>query len=270
MATVFRPPGPALAPFVDMLWYVDDTLPPERERVLPTGAMQLVVNLADDVVRWYDGDDLTTSHSTHGAGLCGALTRAVGIDTADRATGVGVAFRPGGALPFFAPPASALTEPVIALDALWGADGATLRERLLEQATPDAALDTVETVLLERVVRPFERDRGVARALGRLEQGIGVTEVGDSLGIPVSTLHRRIRESVGLAPKAFARVRRLQRVLRGVGGDADVDWAATAAAHGYFDQAHLINDFRALTGITPGRYRPRAPDEHNHVPVASP
>ena len=48
-----------------------------------------------------------------------------------------------------------------------------------------------------------------------------------------------------------------------------VDWAEVAAEHGYADQAHLIHDFRSLTGITPSAYRPRSVAERNHVPVAA-
>ncbi|PSL06053.1 AraC family transcriptional regulator [Haloactinopolyspora alba] len=265
--TLFRSPVPALAPFVDVLWYVDERLPPGRERRLPNGSMQLVVNLADDVVHWYDGVGLDVAHNVHGAALCGAVTGPVGIDTADRAVGAGVVFRPGGAVPFFAPPASALTEPVVALDALWGRTGATMRESLLEQPTPNGVLATLERALLARVVRPLEPDRSVARAAAALDRGAPVAAVADDLGVVASTLHRRFSESVGLAPKSYARVRRLQRVLRHVGDDGATDWAGAAAVHGFVDQAHLVNDFRRLTGLTPGRYRPRSAGEHNHVPL---
>jgi AraC-like DNA-binding protein len=72
---------------------------------------------------------------------------------------------------------------------------------------------------------------------------------------------------VGLTPKRFARVRRLQRILDAAARNVNVDWAEAAVEHGYYDQAHLINDFRELTGITPTAYRPRAAHERNHVPL---
>lgn len=88
------------------------------------------------------------------------------------------------------------------------------------------------------------------------------------LGLLPKRFVRRFRDQVGLTPKRFSRVRRLQRVLRAVEQSGEVNWAETAAAHGYCDQAHLINDFRELTGITPTAYRARSAQEWNHVPLA--
>lgn len=263
-----RRPIPALAPFVDHLWYVDEPLPPGRDRTLPTGAAQLVVNLAADSLRWYDGERLDHVHSTAGAGLCAVLARPIGVDTADQAATAGLAFRPGGAAAFVDPPVAALTDPVTGLDELWGRSGATLRERVLSAPTPQARLAVLEHVLLERLARPADpvRDPALGYAVRALDRGAAVGSVVDRLGFSASTFQRRFRAAVGLSPKQFARVRRLQRVLPDAAGD-DVEWALLAGAHGYADQAHLIHEFRALTGVTPGQYRPRSADARNHVPL---
>lgn len=290
-----RPATPALAPFVDAVWYVNEPSLSGLERAVPSGAMQIVVNLAEDVVHWYD-DAAVAPSTTHGGGLCGILAGPVRIDAADQRHCVGASFRPGGAVPFFQPPAHVLAEPVIGLDSLWGRDGATLRERLLEQPSPEAMLRTLEQVLLSRVVRPglmrpaggSVADPSVAFGVEALARGATVGEVSDRLGVVPSTFSRRFRAAVGLNPKPFARVKRLQRVLgevsvvaddhpfgradsgctaSGAAGTPSIGWADVAARHGYFDQAHLINEFRALTGVTPSAYRPRSSSEHNHLPV---
>lgn len=261
-----RRPHPELAPFVEAFWYVEADLPPGLERKLPSGEMQLVVNLAEDELRWYDGPRLDQRRTTHGAGLCGVLAGPVGIDTAEQQRVVGASFRLGGTLPFFAEPGAALTEPVIGLEALWGRPGSTVRERLLEQPTPDRMLQELETLLLERVVRPLHPDPVLAAAVLALDSGRSVAGVVDTLGMTASTFTRRFRQATGLAPKPFARVRRLQRVLGSLPGRSrGMDWAAVAVRHGFFDQAHLINDFRALTGLTPSAYQPRSAMEPNHA-----
>jgi AraC-like DNA-binding protein len=78
-----------------------------------------------------------------------------------------------------------------------------------------------------------------------------VSEVADHLG--VSERHRRrvFREAVGVSPKAFARLRRFQRAVRAAREDGAASWASIAAGAGYYDQAHLITEFRAIAGVTP-------------------
>lgn len=265
-----RRPRVELAPFVEHLWYLDEPLPPGRDRTIPTGAAQLVVNLAADRLNWYDGDDLTVPGGVGGAGICAPLPRPIGVDTADQASTAGVVFRPGGVVAFTGVPAVALTDPVTPLAELWGPDGVSVRERVLTARTPGQRLDVLERILVARL-RAAEVDRpdgALAFAVGALDRGAAVHAVADRVGASASTLQRRFRAAVGLSPKQFGRVRRLQRVLRAVTvDDSEVEWAQVASQHGYFDQAHLIHDFRALTGLTPGRYRPRSAAEHNHVPL---
>jgi len=105
-------------------------------------------------------------------------------------------------------------------------------------------------------------------ACGFLERGLGVQAVADELSISVRKFRNDFRASVGLAPKAFARIRRLQRALRQVARESAStgrDWAHIAATSGYFDQAHMVHEFRRLTGSTPSSYLPRSADEHNHA-----
>lgn len=273
MVTLLRRPSQALAPFVDLLWYVEEPVASGFERRLPTGGMQIVVNLAADELHWYAGDRFDRPQAIGGAGLSGPINRPIGIDNADQRRTVGVAFRPGGAAPFFGPPADVLTQPLIELEDLWGRAGAVLRERLMGAATPAATLALLESCLQEQAIAPLEPDRALGAAVRALEQGCAVHHVVDRTGMSPSTLGRMFRRLVGLSPKPYARLRRLQRVLGSITRSGDsacprrLDWAAVATEHGYYDQAHLINEFRALTGTTPSGYRPRSHLARNHLPV---
>jgi AraC-like DNA-binding protein len=226
------------------------------------------VNLFEDELRTYEGPDAATVRRTRGAALLGPRARHQVIDTEEQRCLVEVDFTFDGASRFFPVLPSAARDEIVELDELWGRDGFVLRERLLEAATPAEMLRIVEGVLLAHVSRPLEPDPAIAFAVAAFERGHSVAGVRDRVGMLPKSFVRRFRDRVGLAPKEFSRVRRLQRVLRAVGQDGDKGWAGVAAEHGFYDQSHLIHDFRELTGITPTAYRARSPGERNHVPLA--
>ena len=75
------------------------------------------------------------------------------------------------------------------------------------------------------------------------------------------------REQVGLTPKLYCRLHRFQQVLRQIASGAPVDWADLALAGGYCDQAHLVNEFRNFSGISPSVYLANERSFANHVPT---
>ena len=266
MTVVLRSPSPALAPFVEWIAYYDMRLPPDwRELVLPTGTMLLVVNLAERKFRWWDGPALATAHAGRGALLVGASAGPFVVGAEHQAVAL-VSFRPGGSYPFFTAPGSAISEPGVELEALWGRDGAVLPERLREAATAETALATLDAVLAARAVRPLVADPAVVAGAVMLGRGMAVAEVAERVGWTERTLQRRFAEQAGVSPKRFARLRRLQRLLARVPAGGEVDWARAAFERGYSDQAHLIHEFRALTGLTPGAYRPQPGCRNHHLP----
>ncbi|HEY3684973.1 MAG TPA: helix-turn-helix transcriptional regulator [Streptosporangiaceae bacterium] len=258
-----RPSGP-LEPFVAALVHYSGDQAAGRETRVPDGRAQLVLNLADDRTTCFDAAFTGAEHAG-GAALCGPYTAPVGLDSAELRSVICVAFRPGGTYPFFPPAAGALAAPLHDLGDLWGRDGATLAERARAAPTPHAALDVVERALLDHVVRPLRGDPVIAAAAAGLDGGAAVAAVSDRLGMSDRLLRRRFTERTGLAPKRYARTRRMQRLLAAVAtAGGPVDWARAAAEHGFYDQAHLIHEFRAFTGGTPAAYRVRA-GEPNHV-----
>jgi len=267
MRVVVRPRSPALAPFVSSLGYFEGQFPHVRERALPTGTMQLLVNLDADVFHSYDASG-SGGQCTVGAALQGPSSRPAVIDPAEQRAVLWVAFRPGGAYPFFPPPSEESRDLLVGLDALWGRDGAVLRERLLAAPTPLAKLCTLESVLLARAHRPLDPDPAVVFAATALRRGHPVAEVSDSLGWTTRRLSRRFADQVGLTPKRFARVGRFQRLIASITA-GPVDWAQRAVECGYHDQAHMIHDFRDFSGLRPTQYAPRSPAERNHVPIST-
>lgn len=258
-------PSPALAPFVSSIGYGEFTPGPGLELGLPTGCVQILVNLDRDSLSSYPvgGGPPTV---TRGAAIQGPYDKPVLIDPADQRRIVWIAFRVGGSFPFVPADAADLRGALVDLDDVWGRGAGTrFRERLSCAAGPRA----VEAALVECARRPLVFDKAVATAATNLHHGATVAAAADRLGWTPRRLGREFTAQIGLAPKRFALVRRFQRLVRAAAASADPDWARLAAEHGYHDQAHLIHDFRSLAATTPGAYRPRSPAEPNHVPVST-
>ena len=261
-----RRPGPALAPFVSSVGYAESSHSHARELALPSGTVQLLVNLDRDEMRTYPvegGPPVLVS----GAAVHGPYSRPVLIDPADQRRVMWVAFRVGGAYPFVRAATADLRDAIVDLADLWGREGVLLRERLLAAPTPAARLDVLEAALVAAARGGLESDEAVVAAAAALHRGASVAAAADGVGWTPKRLGRAFAVRVGLPPKRFARVRRFQRLVRVASVDPAPDWARLAAEHGYHDQAHLIHEFRAHAARTPGEYRPRSPGEPNHVPV---
>jgi AraC-like DNA-binding protein len=92
------------------------------------------------------------------------------------------------------------------------------------------------------------------RVIRRVSNAARIGEIADEIGISHKHLLREFDRCVGLRPKLFARLCAFQRVVKFVGHKPKVDWATIATTCGYYDQAHLIREFQAFSGLTPVSY----------------
>ncbi len=263
---VFRPPPP-LASLVESLWSFEGSFAHRFERILPGGTVQILINLHEDELRWYDDKRGGACHRMSGQAICGPHTRSFRIDTAEQQQIMGINFRLGGVYPFMRAPTSALHNAHVDLDDLWGRPAPRLRERLLDQRGAEARLLALSRWLGAQLRRAPAPCPLVTAASLRLGQGDRVTTVARDLGVTTQRLCRSFNRRVGLPPKRYARLSRFQRTLARLGESAAPDWAELAAELGYCDQAHLIHEFREFAGTTPGSFVARSPQDLNHVPV---
>jgi len=263
---VVRAPGAPLAGLVRSLVYRSGEQPRRSvEKILPGPQTGLWVNLNRDAFRSFD--EAGRASQVGGAMLAGPASRASVIEFEQGHAHVCVTFALGAASCFVAAPLAMARDEMVPLEVLWGAPGASLRERLLEASTPTDALAVTEAVLLGQLAGADAPDPAVVAAAGALSRGVRVGEVAADLGLLPRTLRRRFTAAVGLTPKRFARVQRMQRLVRGLDGQRDADWAALAAGHGYADQSHLADEFRELAGVTPGEYLRSRVNGPNHLRV---
>jgi AraC-like DNA-binding protein len=266
-------PRPPLSEFVRLLWLYDGySQPHAKERALPTGQMQLIVNLLEDRSCMFDREDTGRERTFRGAIVSGAHSEYQVIPTAAQSYIMGACFQAGGAFPFLRMPASELCETTVSLEALWGcADAAELRERLLAARTHQARFQILEQVLLTELLRQDAGPNAAVRfALGRFAcapQTASIGGVTERTGLSAKRFIQAFRDATGFTPKLFCRILRFQRALECIEESRNVEWTRVALDCGYFDQAHFIHDFRAFSGINPSTYLAHRTPHRNHVPL---
>jgi methylphosphotriester-DNA--protein-cysteine methyltransferase len=145
-------------------------------------------------------------------------------------------------------PASELRDHQVGAEVLWGTPVEGL-EQALAEATPARRLILLADAVAQRGIEP---DRVVMAAISRLAApGARVAEVAADVGYSERQLNRRILAAVGYGPKMLVRVARLRRLIE---LEADGPLVARALEAGYASQAHMGDEVRRLTGLTPVRF----------------
>jgi AraC-like DNA-binding protein len=248
-------PGPALAPYVEALWSCEGYEATHRqERVVPNGRFQLLIDLTPGGRLMVIG--MRTTYSI--------------LETASIQSVLGVVFRPGGARPFFDPPADEFYDRAVSLEQVWSVGSDRLRQHLLEATGQATRLRILEAELQQRLRPITELHSAVRYALDEFGSDSYVTrvlKVARDTGLSRRRFSGLFREQVGLTPKRYCRLRRFQEVMRRIASGAPIDWTQVSLDGGYYDQAHMAHEFREFSGVPPGAWRTSERPFRNHAVI---
>lgn len=275
MASLHRPPVPALRGLVASVWAQDPgpaapaVRHPALEHVLPTGATHIAVRVGGEPLRIFDDAADLRGHSLGHAVVGGARTAYHLRDISHPSVSVGAVLRPGATAVLLGAPESALARHHTPLQCLLAAGEVDALLACLH-AGSDAA---TRLVAFERWLcrRAAGRNAALHPALAGIVLGPGrhdlrVGELVQASGLSHRHCIAMFRQATGLAPAEWLRLRRFSHALD-LACDPALGWAEIAAASGFADQAHLSNTFRAVAGLTPSAWRLRAdPATPRHVP----
>ena len=252
----FYKPHPPLSKFVDSFWlYKGAAIEQKSEHILPTGTLELAINLRHNELQFYDADGSKNCSRFSGAIVSGAHGR--GLTPAKEDSIIGVHFKPGGAFPFLGLPAGDLADTHVDLETLWGSSAIKLRERLCEAKTSAERFKLLQDALLKRLSHSVDNHYAVSAALemfGRNQARPTVREAAKDLGLSQRRFIQVFKEEVGMTPKLFSRIQRFQQTRSFIRLNQFPNWAALAFDLGYFDQSHLIREFLEFSGFTPTDY----------------
>jgi AraC-like DNA-binding protein len=227
---------------------------------MPSRALTTVISLDDPVEVGVGGVGDRAGRFT--GVVSGLRSRSVEVRHDGSQHGVQISLTPLGARAVYGLPASELADELLPLDAVLGATGDELVTRLRGEQTWAGRFAVLDEVLLGAVGRRSERVLRVKAEVGeawrRLVASRGRMQVGSlaaEVGWSRRHLGERFRAELGLTPKTLARVLRLEHAHELAVASSAPPWADVAAVAGYADQAHLVREWRDLTGLPPARWR---------------
>ena len=227
----FRPQN-WLARWVECSWCVHPPVAVSGYPVRPDGCLDL----------FYSGES--------GIQVIGTMTAARRFDLIAGSPHMGVRLRPGmaGRLLGIAP--VDLTDLQVPVEDLWGHKARELSARLAETGTPEEQLRLLASALPSPPAAPDGVQRAI-EAIAASHGTVNVEWVARQANLSPRQFRRRCLEESGLTPKHLSRVLRFRHAWSLAERTAGRDWSGVAAEAGYFDQAHLIRDFRELAGGPP-------------------
>jgi AraC-like DNA-binding protein len=248
------PPAPALAGIVEALM---DFEVPDRAvtdsltaRTLPCSSPQLCVHYRSTA--WSNRRRSVGFYRQVAAGI---QTEITAIRSSGGPLGVVVTrLKPEAASRLLGFSLCELTDASVGMRELFGAGPVSLLEEQLAEATCSSErIGRVEAFLLPRLradaLSPAMRH--AAQSL-RANPALSAQLLAAQLDMSERHLSRSFRGEFGTSPKQFARIARVGKILRARwNGGA---WTQIAHTLGFFDQAHMINDFKSMVGMTPSQF----------------
>lgn len=248
-----------LASYIKCYWSIEyqNSGPSEPEPIVPDGCIEIVFDLADRF-RQFNLDGSTEIQPD--VLVAGQMRSSVLVGPTGNVSLFGIRFMPTGAARFFRGQLSELSDRITPLDLVWGNSVNIVTERLAGVGSFAEKVAIVEELLDARLDFVDEMEPSVEQAVKLILKGNGlmpIPAIARSAGISDRGLVRKFRQLIGISPKSYSRIVRFQRVLRSFESDPLIEVPDVAIRYGYYDQSHLINDFRQYAGLTPTEFRAR-------------
>jgi AraC-like DNA-binding protein len=260
-------PDPRLFPHVvSCCGWTEQSAQAVRRREVPGGIVPFIIDFGPSF-RLSDPDARSEWRLHRHGFIAGvhesyALTEAIGASC-----GMQYNLTPLGGYLLFGLSMSTIVNRTVGLGDLFGAEAGRLVDRLYDAPAWEmrfAILDDFVARRLDAARHAHDLRPGVSWAWQQLTRSAGRVDIGrlsTELGCSRKHLIAQFREQVGVPPKTMARILRFERAVKLLKGEAVPNGADVAFRCGYFDQAHLIKDFREFAGTTPTEFlRRRVPD----------
>lgn len=260
-------PCSLLEPFIKYYWILDyESRVVEPIRVIPYGCVQFTFYLGERINSLGSNNDSSYKDQ---AVVTGQISSFFDVFPQGKIRLITIVFKPFGAKPFFDFPIFEIQNNIIPIKDINNKEWLDLENRLGDCVDNKSIVSCLENNLLKKLEKntlfnsysSINNER-IMLAINRIDDSKGTINIKDLSSLACLSdkqFNRIFADYVGMNPKNFLRIIRYQSVLlklqnSNIKATKAVDFLDLVYDCGYYDQSHLINNFKEFTGYTPKEY----------------
>nr|WP_052273301.1 helix-turn-helix domain-containing protein [Flavihumibacter solisilvae] len=185
--------------------------------------------------------------------VIGPQVSRVNIKVHSQLSAIRVDFLPGGMYRMLGIPMHELFDGGFDASLFFGAEMSRLNEQLRHTSNLEEGKGIVEKFLLNKATclkqtLPFD---SAMQILLNNNGNVTIDKIASLSCLSLKQFERKCKERIGMNPKTYARILKFSKAYRLHEAFPQLSWTKIAYEAGYYDQMHMIKDFKAFAGVNP-------------------
>lgn len=243
---------PCLDHFIDYYWVEEKKR--SKVKILPDGSTSIIIVIDGELgILDYKGNKKKYTNTI----ILGATKKIIIVNKSKNTNLVGVKFKQGEAYHFFKKPMRQFTDKIIRLSNVFTNETDSLKDALLNAANNDEIRKILNNYFfrnVEAIIGETKIVTSIIRKVNISTKPLLIKDLCKSEKITNKHLISLFKKRVGLSPKLLYRINKFKKVIYAINDSKNVNWSQIAYECHYYDQAHMINEFKKFSGLSPENY----------------
>jgi len=245
-------PHPCLDHLIDYYWI--EKKGSYKTKVLPDGSLSIIFNIGGEIgITDTDGNENMYSADL----IIGTQKKYFILEMKEDANVVGVKFKQGEAYHFLKKPMLQFTDKIVKLNDIFNTDTNSLCEVLVKAQNEDEIrkiLNYFFFINVESLICDSKIVDSVIQKVNVSKSALLIKDLCESENISNKHLISLFNKKVDISPKLLYRINKFKKVIELLQDNTNINWSQIAYECHYYDQAHLINEFKNFSGVSPNEY----------------
>jgi AraC-like DNA-binding protein len=250
-------PSSVLARYIKHYWRLESCVPKGQQhiqRIVPNGLFELIFYLENKPKASDDRKSINDRII-----VTGQLANHHDLIVTGNVSLFAIYFLPQGLSAFLNLPVNELFNQSVPLKFILKDNISRLEDELSEAQSFQEQVTVAERFLIHLLQKNQEQynNRRITHTINRINETKGILKINDMASdafLSRKQFERTFTGVIGTSPKQFLKIVRFQNAIYERSQNTRLSLTEIAYKCGYFDQAHMINDFKNLSGISPGKF----------------